>query len=175
MPFVALTWTSFRNTDAYPDADDLRKISGVANAYDADAVSAEQIASAVAGCGITFSLNPGVSGGVACGLSADNPDANYTTIDYCIMYYSGDMPITVIYENGVNKWASEFQVWGGYKIIINASGQIEYYDTDTNTLLYTSLTLFADASIDVYGTRVLNAMIDAGVVKLDYLPLMGVH
>lgn len=168
MAYQNLTWTSFRNTDAYPNPNDLRKISGVQGAYDADAVSSEQIASAAEGAGIKFSLSPWLSGGVACGLSADNPDANYDTIDFCIMRFAGDFPTLRIYENGVQVWDSGFPPPAPdvYTIQINAEGKIEYYIGDT--LLYTSLNspsfpLFADASIDVNGTRVSEAQINVGV------------
>lgn len=181
MPFVPLTWINFRNTQAYPDPNDLRKISGVSGAWDADAISSEQIAAAIEGCGIQFGLWP--LNVVAAGLSHDNPDAGYTGVDYLIMAWGGDLPATQIYENGVMVWDSGFPppTVAVYQISINASGQIEYWFDDV--LKYTSTSppsfpLFAVgkmSDINIFA-RIYDAMINAGVVaKVDHLPLMGVH
>ena len=181
MPFVPLNWTEFRNTIASPDPNDLTKNAGVQYAFDADAISAEQIASAIAGAGIKFKLKQYTVGGRAAGLSHDNPDADYTSIDYCIMCWRGDVPAVYIYENGTFVFdagappgESSF-----YTVMINDAGAIEYYVADV--LKYTSLVaptfpLFADASIDVIALGVFDALIDVGVAaKIDHLPLMGVH
>ncbi len=181
MAFAPLTWTNFRNTDAFPSTDALRKISGVDGAWDADAVSSEQIASAIAGLGIEFVLGPVVHGGAACGLSSDNPTASYDTIDYCMLLWEIEMPLTEIYENGALRYQSfdPLIASGPFKIIINDALQIEYYSDIT--LLYTSLIaptfpLFADASIFFYGRGITSAQIDTGVVaKVDHLMMMGVH
>jgi|GEM_PF-6433529 len=181
MAFVPLIWTDFRNTVAIPNSNDLTKISGVQNAFDADAVSVLQIASAIAGAGLKFKLKQYATGGRAAGLSHDNPSAHYDTIDYCIVCWMGDLPAVYIYENGVFVFDA-----GGppdedafYTITINAAGNIEYYVADV--LKYTSLVaptfpLFADASIDIKALGVFAAEIGVGaVVKVDHLPLMGVH
>lgn len=181
MGFLPLTWTNFRNTDAYPKRNDLRKISGVEGEWDADAVSVEQIASAVEGYGITFTLEPETNYETFCGLSHDNPSAHWSTIDFCIDLFAGERPIVFIYENGVERLMVHPFLHANFKIIINALGQIEYWETDTPSLLYTSLVaptfpLFADASLCFYRTEIVDALIDAGVVaKIDHLPLMGVH
>ena len=183
MAWTPITWKDFVNTIASPDQNDLTKNAGVANAYDADAISVEQILSAVAGSGIRFYLTPGATGGIGCGLSADNPSRHWNTIDYCILQYGADLPTVIIYENGVTKWDSGGGVYTGYEIRINGSGQIEYVETGGNTLLYTSLILptfplFVDCSIDAYGLRVNNVMIEAGIIpvpaKVDHLMMMGI-
>lgn len=181
MAFVPLIWTAFRNTEASAGGDDLRKISGVSGAWDADAVSSVQIAAASPGLGIQFGLWP--LNVVAAGLSHDNPNASYEGIDYLIMQWSGDLPTTQIYENGVLVWDSGGVTYNNYQIIINASGQIEYWETNTPALLYTSLNapsfpLFAVGKMSDVNIfyRIYDALIDAGVIaKIDHLPLMGVH
>lgn len=181
MAFVPITWKHFRNTDAFPNSNDLRKISGVEGVNDADAISSEIIDSAVTNVGIKFTLGWCAGGVVACGLSHDNPNAGYLTIDYCMAYNSNGFAGLQCLENGVEVWS----MWGGfifgppYRIVINAIGNIGYWAGDT--WLYTSTVvptfpLFADASISCYGTRIFDALIDVGVVaKIDYLSLMGVH
>ena len=181
MPFVPLTWTSFRNTQASPEGNDLRKISGVSGAWDADAVSSEQIASASPGLGIQFGLWPLIV--VAAGLSHDNPGASYEGVDYLIMAWGGDLPTTQIYENGILVYDTGFPppTVAVYSIIINAAGQIEYWFDDVlkhTSLLAPSFPLFAVGKMSDVNIfyRIYDAMIDAGVVaKIDHLPLLGVH
>lgn len=181
MAFEPVTWTDLVNCIASPDLNDLTKNAGVAGNWDAGAISSQQIALALEGTGIEFSLMPGA----AAGLSADNPDQDYQTIDFCIMKGWGDIFSAYIYENGV--YIDTIGIYNKYRILINASGQIEYwyYDasTDTWTLFYTSLVspsfpLFMDTSINQQTNppQVYYALINTGVIaKIDHLPLMGVH
>ena len=181
MAYIPLTWTNLVNVDTFPNANDLRKISGVPNVYDAGAVSAEQIASAIADAGIRFSIQNGAAGGEGVGLTADNPDQDWQTIDYCLMQWADGLPSIAVYENGTMMWSADLVIYSQYQISVNALGQIEFWETEFNTLLYTSLTapsfpLFAKGSIDIYGTRITGAQINTLVAAyVDHLMMMGVH
>ncbi len=181
MPAEPIIWTDFRNTEAGDNPGDLRKISGVEGEYDADAVSTQQILSAITDAGISATLGDVSPVAIYFGLSHDNPDASFEGIDYCIGYHRVDFPVLEIYENGVLKFWTTIEIAPLVEcyMLINADGAIEYYYEEG--LLYTSLIaptfpLFADASLASYGTLIWYAGIDVGVVaKIDHLPLLGVH
>src|SRR3990170_4710638 len=152
MAFVPVEWSAFRNTDSYPNPGDLRKISGVEYAYDADAVSSQQIAAAAAGAGVRFGVLSGSAGGIACGLSHDNPSPHYSGIDYCIMRWADGPPWVTIFEDGVAMWSVSAGSLAYFAIVFNLLGQIEYWDAGDNVLLYVSTVapvfpLFVDSSL----------------------------
>jgi len=146
-----VVWTDMVNCYPYPNSNDLRKNAGTPYVFDAGAISTQTINSAIASAGIEFKLQGGFDS--AAGLSADNPNQHYDTIDFCMLHFAGDIPATVIFENDV------FKMDLGYldptdklNILINGSGRIEYYVNDV--LQYTSLNspsfpLFMDTSIDI--------------------------
>lgn len=185
MAWQPVSWIDLVNTSAAPNANDLSKVGGINGAYDADAISSQQIASAIAGAGFRLRTFLAVGGGFGFGLSHDNPDRHYNSIDFCFLQYLGDLPGLFILENGV-------EVWGDYpsdhsnelfEIKINAAGQIEYYAG--GILLYTSAVapifpLFVDCSLDTYGLRLIGVEIETGFIppvveKIDHMMLTKIH
>ena len=184
MAWTPITWQDLINTIAAPDSNDLTKNAGVSGDWDADARSVQELASAAAGAGIRFEIMPALAGATGVGLSSSNPTPHWDTIDYCILQWAGDTPTLQIYELGVLVFDSGGMTYELYEISINALGQIEYRELQTNTLLYTSLAppsfpLFVDCSLDIYGWRINDVLIETGVVpppaKIDHLMMMGVH
>ncbi len=165
----SVIWTAFVNTAIGPNPNDLSKVSGVPNVFDADAISTQQIPSAITGAGISFLFRPAFTGGVAAGLSATNPDRKWQSINYCWMWWEGGLPALVIYENGVSKWSTGVMPGASaiYSIIINSGGNIEY--SVDGVLKYTSSTapafpLFLECAMDVYGLRLQKAGINIGLL-----------
>lgn len=184
MAFQNVIWVSLINTTAQPDSNDLSKTGGILGAYDADAISQQQIAAAGEGNGIKWASISSEEGGFGVGLSADNPNTHWNTIDYCIFGWGGDILPPKIYENGVLKFTFTFlpDASAIYSILVNDLGEIEYWAGAT--LVYTSLNLpsyplFADCSLEAYGWRIKNAQIETGVSppppKIDHLMMMKLH
>lgn len=181
MPWEDVSWIDLVNCSATPNLNDLTKTGGVDGNWDAGARSVKEIASAVEGAGAEFHLFPGS----AVGLSADNPDAGFESIDFCIKKGWGDVYSTDVYENGV--WKAEVVWTSRNRIIFNTSGQLEFWgyneDFEEWALYYTSTTLptfplFVDTSMPNFRfpPNIQNVLINSVVVAVvDHLPLMGLH
>lgn len=147
--YTDASWTSLTNTTATPDANDLKKTGGADGTWDAGAISTQQFASKGPGkfvrwrCGQTDKQ-------AMVALSADNPDASYTGLDFAMMCaIDGTL---AVFENGTLK-GSELSTYTASDILsieLNASGYPTY--RKNGTILYTSLTapsypLWVDTSI----------------------------
>lgn len=180
MAWENVEWQDLVNVIAEPNSNDLRKNSGASFTWDAGARSLQQINSSAEGVGIEFWMAD-ISGycGVAAGLSADNPNQHYNTIDFCIRCIPGGEsgnPFTKVLEDGIEKFSFE-STFGFFKLLINSGGYIEYYAKelleDPWTFLYTSINLpsyplFMDTSlchISIYA-----AIIDAKIDTVGALP-----
>lgn len=97
---------------------------------------------------------------VMCGLTADNSDYSYSTIDYAIYMVNGGS--IYIYENGASLGSvSTYAVNDILKVAVE-SGIVKYYKN--GSLIYTSTVapkypLFADCSIYSPGGKILEAKI----------------
>lgn len=94
-----INWTSLVNVTNTNNR--ITKTSGVNNAWDASAISSQKIgASATSGeIGRATFHNVRISGSKIFGLSHDNPDSGYSSIDYAFYVDNTDW---TIFENGVN-------------------------------------------------------------------------
>lgn len=167
---TGITWSSYSHTSNLPDYNDLKKIAGI-NDWNTDAISAERIYASDVLKGMKFRCSQ-TDGYVMAGLSHDDPDTNYTGIDYAI--YCRPDGYVHVYENGVVKYGGTgypYTVGDVLSIILNAAGYPEY--RKNNRLIYTSTTLpdyplFVDSSI-----RTLNAVIDDVHQSSSYIHAYG--
>lgn len=181
MPWENVSWTNLRNTTYDPVRLLLYKSSGVQYAYDADAVSSEQIAAAVEGQGTQFQLWTPSVGGVFCGLTHSNVDADYDTIDFALGAWGGDIPLLGAYYQGslqADLGGPSFDFI--LRLVFNASGQIDVVKNDVVVYTFTqlpTLPLFVDCSLSLRNifSGVYAAKIFSVIAKIDHLPLCGVH
>lgn len=184
MPYDPITWIQLINCEAFGlPPNSLRKNAGGSGAFDAGAISQEQIAAATPGIGMICQFPFGTQNDyVFVGLSNTNPDQNYASIRYAL-FWSGS--IVDIYELGVYKgsFAGIFTSATIFSIQINTLGQIEY--CVDGVLQYTStltptFPLFVDTSLYWYTpfarSQVDNVKIGSEVVaeKISHLMMMEI-
>ena len=102
------------------------------------------------------------------GLSDENIDENYTTIDYAFFTYPVDKRI-VVYENGVSRGIKDYYEDGDILKISRESGVVKFYVNDV--LVYTSSIpsiseLISDFTIYNTGERIDNINMSVGPVIL---------
>lgn len=136
--YPAITWTSATNTTA--TANDLQKTGGVDGIWDADAISdtSYRISTFGAGRGMQFKCGQ-TNKQVMAGLSADDPDANFNTLDFAI-HCRQDAKLEV-YENGTSKYGASgtgaaYTASDIISLELNPSNKIVY--KKNGAILYTS-------------------------------------
>lgn len=139
--YTNISWTSATNTTASPDSNDLTKTGGADGTWDSDAVSTLQFASKGPGKFIRWKCGQ-TNKQLMAGLSADDPDANFNTIDFAV-HCRQDGKLEV-YENGTSKYGAggtgaTYTTSDIISIELNSSGYPVY--KKNGTTLYTSLTL----------------------------------
>lgn len=146
-----ITWTSHTNTSATPTANDLKKTGGSA-AWDADAISNEQIASAGTGKGIRFYCTSGIT--IVIGLTDSDTGADRAGIDYGLYCHSSGNLYAM--ENAVNMnttYSCTGMTYTGTDILsieLNSSGYPVYKKNGTTLCTSTvspSYPLFIDTSM----------------------------
>lgn len=156
-PANKVVWTDKVNVNE--NADELVKTSAT-TAYDAGARTKNYLAANQDGW---LEVTPQNNSRVLIGLSGDDPDANYTAIDFAI-FLSPSWGLTV-YENGANKGSYGSYAAGDVIRVQRTGGAIVY--KKNGTTLYTSQTssasmLFGDASLYNNGDKVTGARMSIG-------------
>lgn len=130
---------------------------GVGGAFNADAISVEQIAS---GDGYVEFTLPLADKDLSAGMSADDPDANFTGIDFS-MYFSTIGQVHII-ENGTNLGVFNTYVTNDVFRVEVISGTVYY--KKNGTIFYTSLNapsypLFFDCSFYTQNAKLIDLKI----------------
>ncbi len=181
MAYEPIIWTQKINTEAIPNANDLKKTSGVDGAWDAGARSEQILYAPFTGCAIKFKLNPNnpaVPWPVYAGLSLQPPP-----LPGEIAYRIGmGIAQTIIIEFFNILYLGP--AYPNQYFTLKCAGspaKVEFYVSDTllctsvNNISLTSLWMSA-AIYYLNNAGIIDAYIDVGVLaKIDHLPLLGVH